>query len=116
MSDTPRTDAALGSYEHLNPNILDFARQLERELADQVRLRELDAKSRQALIEQADGYEDRALKAESAVSATGRSADESKAVVLLRTVRDEWYTFTGYSQLKVDIDELLSRLDRTSDQ
>jgi hypothetical protein len=29
---TPRTDAALGGYEHLNPNIIDFARQLEHEL------------------------------------------------------------------------------------
>src|SRR3990167_605237 len=33
MSDTPRTDAALGSYECLNPLILDFARRLELDIA-----------------------------------------------------------------------------------
>ena len=39
-----------------------------------------------------------------------------KAAVLLRAVRDQWYRFTGYSQLKVDIDELLERLDMNKEK
>lgn len=49
---------------------------------------------------------------ESALPEAARTVDEGKAVILLRQVRDDWYRLTGYSQLKVDIDEVLERLDK----
>lgn len=71
-----------------------LARQIERELA------EANRRTEDAIME--------SLRPSSLLS-----ADDGKALILLRQVRDEWYTFTGYSQLKVDIDELLERVAST---
>jgi hypothetical protein len=52
--------------------------------------------------------------ASAAPSAGGRSMNEARAIGLLRAVRDEWYTFTPYSELKTAIDGLLDNAPQSA--